>query len=83
AKCLKFGAFEFIKELKEQGRVKEIGFSFHADAALLEEILTKYPYFDFVQLQLNYLDWENESIQSRKCYEVAEKFGKKVIVMEP
>ena len=83
AKCLKFGAFEFIKELKEQGRVKEIGFSFHADAALLEEILTKYPYFDFVQLQLNYLDWENESIQSRKCYEIAEKFGKKVIVMEP
>lgn len=83
AKCQKFGAFDFIKGVKESGKAKKIGFSFHADAAMLEEILTKYPFFDFVQLQLNYLDWENESIQSRKCYETAVKFGKPIVVMEP
>jgi len=82
-KCLKFGAFDFIKGVKESGKAEKIGFSFHADAVLLDEVLTNYPFFDFVQLQLNYLDWENESIQSRKCYEVAVKHGKKVIVMEP
>lgn len=79
----RFDAFSFIQKKKEQGKIKNIGFSFHDTADLLDEILTAHPEVDFVQLQLNYLDWENESIQSRKCYEVAEKHNKSVIVMEP
>lgn len=79
----KFHAFEFIQQKKEEGKIRNIGFSYHDNAELLDEILTKHPEVDFVQLQLNYLDWENESIQSRKCYEVATKHKKPVVVMEP
>lgn len=79
----KFNAFTFIKKKKAEGKIKKIGFSFHDTADLLEEILTEHPEVDFVQLQLNYIDWDNESIQSRKCYEVATKHNKAVIVMEP
>jgi predicted aldo/keto reductase-like oxidoreductase len=79
----KFDAFSFIQRKKEEGKVKKIGFSFHDTAELLDEILTAHPEVDFVQLQINYLDWDSESIQSGKCYEVAEKHGKPVIVMEP
>ena len=79
----KFRAFEFIKNKKAEGRIKNIGFSFHDEAWLLDEILTKYPYMDFVQLQMNYIDWDNKSIQSRQCYETAVKHNKPVIVMEP
>lgn len=77
------GGFEFISQKKKEGKVKEIGFSYHDNSKLLDEILTAHPEVDFVQLQLNYLDWENESVQSRKCYETAIKHGKKIIVMEP
>lgn len=77
------GAFEFIEIMKAQGKTKEIGFSFHADPELLEQILTKYPNVDYVQLQVNYVDWDSKSIQSRKCCEAAEKHGKKIVVMEP
>ena len=76
-------AFEFVKKLKDEGKVKHIGFSFHGDAKLLEEILTRYPYLEYVQIQLNYLDWEDENVQSRLCYETATRHGKPVIVMEP
>lgn len=76
-------SFAFIQEKKKQGKAKLIGFSFHDTADLLDEILTAHPEVDFVQLQINYIDWENESIQSRKCYEVARKHNKPVIVMEP
>lgn len=79
----KLGSFEFLMERKKEGKIRSIGFSFHDRADLLDEILTAHPEVEFVQLQLNYLDWESESIQSRKCYEVALKHGKKVIVMEP
>ena len=79
----KMGSFEFIQRKKEEGKIRNIGFSFHDTADLLDEILTAHPEVDFVQLQLNYLDWDNESIQSGKCYEVAKKHGKPVIVMEP
>jgi uncharacterized protein len=79
----RFDSFAFIQEKKNSGKVKNIGFSFHDRADLLEEILTAHPEVDFVQLQINYLDWDNESIQSRKCYEVARKHHKPVIVMEP
>ncbi len=75
--------FDFVQRMKEQGKVGQTGFSYHDNADLLDEILSAHPEVDFVQLQLNYLDWDNESIQSGKCYEVAKKHGKKVVVMEP
>lgn len=78
-----FNAFDFILKKKEEGKIKRIGFSYHYNAKLLDEILTAHPEVEFVQLQINYMDWENASIQSRKCYEVATKHGKPVIVMEP
>lgn len=81
AKRLK--CFEFISKKKAEGKVKKIGFSFHSTADVLDEILTDHPEVDFVQLQLNYIDWEDEGIQSRKCYEVARKHNKDIIVMEP
>jgi len=80
---LELDSFEFIKEKKAKGLVKHIGMSYHDSAELLDEILTEHPELEVVQLQINYLDWENESIQSRKCYEVARKHGKRVFVMEP
>lgn len=76
-------SFAFIQRKKQEGKIRQIGFSFHDNADLLDEILTAHPEVDFVQLQLNYIDWDNESIQSRKCYEVARKHGKPIIVMEP
>jgi hypothetical protein len=79
----KFDSFAFIQQKKNEGKIRNIGFSYHDNADLLEEILKAHPEVDFVQLQINYLDWENESIQSRKCYEVARKHNKPVIVMEP
>ena len=77
-----FDCFEWIKQKKEQGFTEKIGFSFHDGPEFLDAVLTKYPYFDVVQLQINYLDWES-AVQSRACYEVARKHGKPVIVMEP
>ena len=77
------GAWEFLKELKEQGKAKHIGFSFHDSAEVLEDILSKHPEAEFVQLQINYADWDSEGVQSRKCYEIARKYGKAVIIMEP
>ncbi|MGK0465103.1 aldo/keto reductase [Clostridium sp.] len=79
----KVDAFSFIQKKKMEGKIRKIGFSFHDKADLLDEILRAHPEVDFVQLQLNYLDYENESIQSRKCYEVAKMHNKLVIVMEP
>lgn len=79
----KFDSFRFIEEKKKEGKIKKIGFSYHDNAKLLDEILTAHPEIEFVQLQINYLDWDNESIQSRKCYEVAIKHKKSIIVMEP
>lgn len=76
-------AFEFLSRKKAEGLARQIGFSFRDTADVLDEILTEHPEADFVQLQLNYLDWENGTIQSRKCYETAQKHGKPVTVMEP
>ncbi|HIS46054.1 MAG TPA: aldo/keto reductase [Candidatus Scybalocola faecigallinarum] len=78
-----FHAFEFVRKLKDKGKVKHIGLSFHDKAELLDEILTRHPEMEYVQLQLNYLDWEDAAVQSRLCYETAVKHGKPVIVMEP
>lgn len=75
--------FDWIVEKKKQGLVKHIGFSYHDNAELLDKVLTEHPEMEFVQLQINYLDWESEGIQSRLCYEAATKHGVPVIVMEP
>ena len=75
--------WDFVREQKALGRVKHWGFSFHSDPALLEELLEANPDVDFVQLQINYADWEDPAIQSRGCYEAARKFGKAVVIMEP
>lgn len=77
------GGFQFVQNMKEKGKIRHIGFSFHDKADVLDEILTNHPEMEFVQLQINYYDWESENVQSRKCYEVAEKHGVPVIVMEP
>ena len=69
--------------MKKEGKARRIGFSFHDTADLLDEILTRHPEVDVVQLQINYLDWESEAVQARLCYETAVRHGKKVIVMEP
>lgn len=83
AKIDEFGLWEFLKDKKERGFIKHLGFSFHSTADHLEEILKAHPEAEFVQIQLNYADWESKEVQSRLCYEVAEKYGVKVLVMEP
>ena len=75
--------WDFVKEQKAKGLIKYFGFSFHADSALLEELLTDHPDVDFVQLQINYADWENPGVESRKCWEIARRHGKSITVMEP
>lgn len=75
--------FGWLQEKKAMGVIRHAGFSFHDSAKLLDRILTAHPEIDFVQLQINYLDWDSEWIQSGKCYEVAVKHGKQIIVMEP
>lgn len=75
--------FSFVEQMKQEGKVKHSGFSFHDTPELLDEILNEHPEIEFVQLQLNYLDWDSESIQSRRCYEIACKHHKQIIVMEP
>ena len=78
-----FGLWDWVQEKKAQGLIKHVGFSFHSTPEELEEILNAHPEMEFVQLQINYADWENPAIQSRACYEVARKHGKPVIIMEP
>lgn len=75
--------WDFVKEQKAKGLIKHWGFSFHATPDILDEILTAHPDAEFVQLQLNYADWENPDITSRENYEVARKHGKSIVVMEP
>lgn len=79
----KYDTIAFLQQKKAEGYIRRLGFSFHDSAAVLEQILSEHPEFDFVQLQINYLDWDSEGIQSRKCYETARKYGKDIIVMEP
>lgn len=78
-----FDLWNFAFEMKKQGKIRHVGFSFHSTAEELEEILSKHPEAEFVQLQINYADWENNDVQSRKVYEVARTHGKKVVIMEP
>ena len=82
-KADRIGAWDFIFKMKAQGKIKHCGFSFHDSAELLDEILAAHPETEFVQLQINYLDWDNPSIQSHRCYDVARRHGKPIVVMEP
>lgn len=79
----RLGLWDFVRDLKREGTIREFGFSFHAGPDLLEQILTEHPDVDFVQLQINYADWENDRITSRANYEVARAHGKPIVVMEP
>lgn len=76
-------AYETALQLKEEGKIRHFGISFHDKASVLEQILTEYPQIEVVQIQFNYVDYEDAAVQSRLCYEVCRKFGKPVIVMEP
>ena len=79
----KYHIWDFVKEQKEKGLIKHWGFSFHATPDILDEILTAHPDVEFVQLQLNYADWENPDVTARENYEVARRHGKSIVVMEP
>lgn len=82
-KAEEIGAWDFISRKKAEGKIKHIGFSFHDSADVLDEALAKHPETEFVQLQINYIDWENPDVQSRACYEVALKHNMPIIIMEP
>ena len=76
-------AYETAFALKAEGKVRHVGISFHDSAEMLDRILTEYPQLEAVQLQFNYVDYDDPAVQSRRCYEVCRKHGKPVIVMEP
>lgn len=77
------GAWEFCLKKKAQGLIKHLGFSFHDTTDVIDTILARHPETEFVQLQINYMDWEDAGVQSRLCYEVARKHNKPVVIMEP
>ena len=76
-------AFEFISKKKAEGKIRHIGFSFHDSPAVLEKILSEHPETEYVQLQINYIDWDSPTICGRECYEIATRHNKPIIVMEP
>lgn len=82
-KAEKLGVFDYLQKKKKEGKIQRLGFSFHDTADVLDEILTAHPEMEFVQLQINYLDWLDAKVQSKLCYEVARRHGKDIIVMEP
>lgn len=75
--------FEYFNEQKKAGRIRNLGFSFHDSPELLDKILTEHPEVDFVQIVLNYYDWDSYFVRSRRCYETIRKHGKKVVAMQP
>lgn len=83
AKYKKLHAYETALEFLAEGRIRHFGISFHDKADVLEQILTEYPQIEVVQIQFNYVDYDDASVESRKCYEVCRKYGKPVLVMEP
>ncbi len=83
-KCKKYDAFGFVAKKKAEGKIRQVGMSFHDMPELLDEILSQYGEgLDFLQLQVNYVDWEQPNVQARRCLEIAKKYGKPVTVMEP
>ena len=83
SKYTEYGLWDYVKSLKSEGLIRHYGFSFHDSPELLDELLTEHPDTEFVQLQINYSDWDDKLIASRRCYEVATRHGKPVVVMEP
>ncbi|MCD8286391.1 MAG: aldo/keto reductase, partial [Clostridia bacterium] len=79
----KFHIWDFVQEQKAKGLIKHVGFSYHAGPELLDQILNKHPEVEFVQLQINYADWEDKKVASHANYDVARAHGKSVIIMEP
>ena len=79
----KTGGWEFLRGLKERGLARHIGFSYHSPAEPLDKILDEHPEVEVVQLQINYYDWDTETVQARRCYEVARKHGVGIVIMEP
>ncbi|MBQ5952050.1 MAG: aldo/keto reductase [Lachnospiraceae bacterium] len=79
----KYHLWDFVKEQKEKGLIRHVGFSFHAGPELLDQLLTEHSEVDLVQLQINYADWENRSVTSRANYETARRHGKSIVIMEP
>ncbi len=79
----RYGIWEYMRKLKAEGVIRHYGFSFHSTPEHLDQLLTDHPDVEFVQLQINYSDWEDPLICSRRCYEIATRHGKPVIVMEP
>ena len=79
----RFNVWDFVKKKKAEGKIRHIGFSFHSTPEELDTILNEHPEMEFVQLQINYADWENPSVQSRANYEMARKHGKPIVIMEP
>lgn len=75
--------WDYVKELKAEGLIRHYGFSYHDGPEFLDELLTAHPDVEFVQLQINYADWENPKVTSRANYEVARKHGKSIVIMEP
>ncbi len=78
-----FGIWDYVLSLRDKGLVKHVGFSYHGKADALDEVLAAHPEMEFVQLQINYADWEDKEVQSRMCLETAQKYGKPVVIMEP
>ena len=76
-------AYKVVSKLKEEGKIKHLGISFHDTADILEMILSEHPEIEIVQIQLNYVDYESAGVQSKKCYDVCRKYNKPVLVMEP
>lgn len=83
AKYKRCHAYETALELKDEGKIRHFGISFHDRPEILEQILREYPQIEVVQIQFNYVDYEDPAVEGRKCYEICRKFGKPVIVMEP
>ena len=84
SKCVKYDAFHFVQRKKTEGKIRDVGMSFHDTPELLEEILSRYAdCLDFIQLQVNYVDMDQANVQARRCLEVARKYCKPVTVMEP
>lgn len=79
----RYGCWDFCQKMKAEGKIKQFGFSFHGDPVLLEQVLREHPEVDFVQLQINYLDWNSKIVCSKENYEVCQKHQKPVVVMEP
>ncbi len=79
----RYDTWSFLAERKAEGLIRHLGFSLHDSAEVLDEVLTEHPETEFVQLQLNYADWESPSVQARLCYETALRHNKPIIVMEP